>query len=193
VSAAREVGLAACRRVIRSSGSSIRALHQGDLARAASLRAEAGAALAEAVAALRPFPAVYFAGFLRDAAKEYVEASALAALLADSTSSSLVPTPSELGVEPDAWLNGVAEAASELRRNLLDRLREGSLERAELLLGRMEEIYDALVVVDFPDALTGGLRRTVDALRAVLERSRGDVTATVVQERLRRAIDSGRD
>ena len=193
MSAAREVGLAACRRVIRSSGSSIRALHQGDLARAASLRAEAGAALAEAVAALRPFPAVYFAGFLRDAAKEYVEASALAALLADSTSSSLVPTPSELGVEPDAWLNGVAEAASELRRNLLDRLREGSLERAELLLGRMEEIYDALVVVDFPDALTGGLRRTVDALRAVLERSRGDVTATVVQERLRRAIDSGRD
>ena len=102
-----------------------------------------------------------------------------------------VPGPEELGVEPPAWLNGVAEAASELRRNLLDRMREGNLDRGEELLAAMSDAYDALVDVDLPDALTGGLRRTVDALRAVLERSRGDVTATVVQERLRRAIDGG--
>jgi translin len=192
-SAAREVGLPACRRVIRASGSSIRALHRGRFDEASALRSEAGAALAEAVAALSPHPAVYHAGFLHDAAKEYVEASVLAAML-DPASPSL-PGPDELGVESAAWLNGVAEAASELRRNLLDRLREGSFDRAEALLGQMEDAYDALVVVDLPDALSGGLRRTVDALRAVLERSRGDVTTTVLQERLRRAIDdaSGRD
>jgi translin len=171
--------------VIRASGSSIRCLHRGDLDRAGALRAEAEAALAEAVGALRPFPAVYHAGFLHDAAKEYVEASTLAAML-DGTP---VPSPDDLGVEPPAWLNGLAEAASELRRNLLDRLREGNLERGELLLRRMEDAYDALVAVDLPDALSGGLRRTVDALRAVLERSRGDVTTTVLQERLRRAIE----
>ena len=111
----------------------------------------------------------------------------LAAMLSGRT----VPGPDVLGVEPPAWLNGVAEAASELRRNLLDRMREGNLDRGEELLAVMGDAYDALVDVDLPDALTGGLRRTVDALRAVLERSRGDVTATVVQERLRRAIDGG--
>jgi translin len=109
----------------------------------------------------------------------------LAAMLAGTE----VPTADDLGVEPPAWLHGVAEAASELRRNLLDRMREGDLERAEALLDLMVDAYDALVAVDLPDALTNGLRRTVDALRAVLERSRGDVTTTIVQERLRRAID----
>ncbi len=84
-----------------------------------------------------------------------------------------------------SWLRGLAEAASELRRHLLDRLRAGELERAEDLLAAMDDVYDALVTVDFPDAITGGLRRTVDALRAVLERTRGDVTTTVLQERLR--------
>jgi translin len=178
--------------VIRASGSSIRRLHAGDAEGAAALGADAEAALREAISALSPFPAIYHAGFLHDAAKEYVEASVLAALLGGGA----VPGPDELGVEPAAWLNGVAEAASELRRNLLDRLREGRLDRGEELLDLMSDCYDALVAVDLPDALTGGLRRTVDALRAVLERSRGDVTATVVQERLRQAIDasrSGRD
>jgi len=172
--------------VIRASGSSIRALHRGDVDRAAALRAEAELSLREAIDALRPHPAIYHAGFLHDAAKEHVEASVLAALLAGDP----VPTADDLGVEPPAWLHGLTEAASELRRNLLDRLREGDLDRGETLLDLMVDAYDALVAVDLPDALTNGLRRSVDALRAVLERSRGDVTTTVVQERLRRAIES---
>lgn len=173
--------------MIRASGSSIRALHKGDVERASSLRADARAALTEAIEALSPHPAIFHAGFVHDAAKEYAEASLLVQLLSGEPLSSA----EELGVEPPAWLNGLAEAASELRRNLLDRLREGDLDRGEELLGRMEEAYDALVAVDLPDALTGGLRRTVDALRAVLERTRSDVTLTVLQERLRRAIDGG--
>jgi translin len=92
-------------------------------------------------------------------------------------------------VTPAAWLNGLAEAASELRRHLLDRLREGNLERAEELLGIMDGVYEALVVVEFPDAVTGGLRRTADALRAVLERSRADLTTTLVQARLQATIE----
>ena len=172
--------------MIRASGSSIRALHQGDTERASSLRADAEASLREAIDALVSHPATYHAGFLHDAAKEFAEASLLVALLDGSP----LPGPAELGVEPPAWLNGLAEAASELRRNLLDRLREGDLDRGEVLLGRMEESYDALVSVDLPDALTGGLRRTVDALRAVLERTRSDVTITVLQERLRRSLDA---
>jgi translin len=182
---AREAALPACRRAIRAAGSSIRAVHRLDPAAAADIAAECEVALREAQMALAPYPAVAHAGFLHDAEKEYVEARAVAALVAGEP----VPDPATLGVSPTAWMRGLAEAASELRRHLLDRLREGRLERAEALLAAMDDVYGALVVVDYPDALTGGLRRTLDALRAVLERSRGDVTTTVLQARLQRAIE----
>jgi translin len=182
---AREVGLAACRRVIRLSGSSIRSVHRHDPADAAAQADAAEAALREAQTALAPFPAVAYAGFLGDAEKEYAEARLTAALVAEET----LPTAADLEVAPPSWMKGLAEAASELRRHLLDLLRAGELDRGEELLDVMDDVYDALIVVDFPDAITGGLRRTLDALRAVLERTRGDVTTTVLQTRLRESID----
>lgn len=186
--AAREVGLPACRRVIRASGLSIRAVHRGDLGGAAARRSEAAAALAEAQAAVGPFPAVAFAGFLHDAEKEYAEAVLVAALVEGA----VLPGFAEVGVAAPAWLNGLAEAASELRRSLLDRLRAGDLADAERLLGAMDDVYELLVTVDFPDALTGGLRRTTDAFRAVLERTRSDLTLTLVQSRLQASLDAFR-
>jgi translin len=182
---AREAALPACRRAIRAAGSSIRAVHRLDPAAAAQLAAECEAAVREAQETLAAFPPVAYAGFLHDAEKEYVEARAVAALVAAEA----VPDPADLGVSPTAWMRGVAEAASELRRHLLDRLREGELDRGEALLAAMDDVYAALVVIDYPDALTSGLRRTLDALRAVLERSRGDVTTTALQARLQRAIE----
>jgi translin len=124
---------------------------------------------------------VAHAGFLHDAEKEYVEARATALLVQGDP----IPSYEALDVLPTSWLRGLAEAASELRRHLLDRLRDGDLERGEQLLAAMDDVYDVLVTVDFPDAVTSGLRRTVDALRAVVERTRGDVTTTVLQTRLR--------
>jgi translin len=128
---------------------------------------------------------VFGAGFLHDAEKEYAEARLTQAMVDGSP----LPSPAELDVGVAAWLNGLAEAASELRRHLLDRLRQGELDRAESLLGVMEDAYDMLVTIDYPDAITAGLRRTVDALRGVLERSRGDVTTATVQARLRIDIE----
>jgi translin len=126
-----------------------------------------------------------YAGFLHDAEKEYAEAVLTAALVDGAP----LPDRASAGVMVAAWMCGLAEAASELRRHLLDRLRAGELDRAEELLGAMEDVYDMLVTVDYPDALTGGLRRTTDALRAVLERSRADVTTTVLQSRLQSALE----
>jgi translin len=182
---AREEALPACRACIRSASRAIRAVHRDEPEAVARHLAEAEASLRVAQRTLAPFPELVHAGFLHDAEKEYVEARAVAALVAGRA----VPGPAELGVSPTAWMRGLAEAASELRRHLLDRLREGRLDRAEALLASMDDVYSALVVVDYPDALTGGLRRTLDALRAVLERSRGDVTTTVLQTRLQRAIE----
>jgi translin len=184
---AREAALPACRRVIRAAGSSIRAVHRQDPAAALELAGESESELRYAQQVLASFPSVAHAGFLHDAEKEYVEARAVAALVVGGS----VPGPEDLGVSPSAWMRGLAEAASELRRYLLDRLRAGDLEQAELLLAAMDDVYDALVVVDYPDALTSGLRRTLDALRAVLERTRGDVTTTILQARLQRALLDG--
>ena len=156
---ARELALPACRRVIRAAGSSIRAVHRLDPAAAAALAAESEEALREAQRVLEPFPHLAQAGYLHDAEKEYVEARAVAALVAGAP----VAGPDALAVSPTAWMRGAAEAASELRRHLLDRLREGDLDRGESLLQAMDDPG----VVDYPDALTNGLRRTLDALRAV--------------------------
>jgi translin len=128
---------------------------------------------------------VAYAGFLHDAEKEYAEAVLTSALVAGAP----LPGHTDLGVEPQAWLNGLAEAASELRRHLLDRLREGDARMAEDLLAAMDDVYEQLVGIDYPDAVTGGLRRTADALRAVLERTRSDLTTTLLQFRLQAAIE----
>lgn len=184
--AARERALAACRRVIQACSRAVRAAHRGQEDDAAALAADAEAALREAQEALRPHPAIAHAGFLHDAEKEFAEAR-LTTALRDGLP---LPGPEDLAVGVPAWLNGLAEAASELRRDLLDRLRSGELDIAEDLLAAMEDVYSLLVTVDYPDAVTGGLRRTTDALRAVLERSRSDLTLTLVQARLQRAIEN---
>jgi len=183
---AREAGLPACRRAIRAASLSIRAVHRGHVEEAAVRRGESEAAIREAQAAVGPFPSVAHAGFLHDAEKEFAEAVLTAALVAGDS----LPSATTIGVGPAAWLNGLAEAASELRRHLLDRLRAGDLSDAERLLAAMDDVYDLLVTIDFPDALTGGLRRTTDSLRAVLERTRSDLTLTLVQSRLHAALET---
>ncbi len=185
----REVALPACRRVIQLAGSSIKAVHRLEPEAAIEFADRCEAELRIAQSTLEPYPKLQHAGFLHDAEKEYVEARVVIALVTADE----VPDPAALGVDPAAWMRGTAEAASEMRRHLLDRMREGDLARAEELLAVMDEVYDALLVVDFPDALTGGLRRTLDALRGVLERSRGDVTTTIGHARLLAALEWGAD
>jgi translin len=146
-------------------------------------------AIREAQGALEGYPMIAHAGFLHDAEKEYCEAVLVSALVGGTP----LPSHRELGVGLPAWLNGLAEAASELRRNLLDRLRDGDTSDAEELLAAMDDIYEDLTTIDFPDAITGGVRRTTDALRAVLERTRSDVTTTIMQLRLQAALEGRSD
>ena len=185
VHAAREITLGACRRTIQACSSSIRAVHRLEMDRADHLADEAASWLRQAHEALRLHPALAGSGPLHDAEKEYAEARLTAAMVGDAP----LPSAGDLPVPAAAWLNGLAEAASELRRHLLDRLRQGDLSRSEALLATMDEAYGLLVTMDYPDAVSGGLRRTTDALRAVLERTRGDLTTTLLQARLQYALD----
>jgi translin len=180
----REEALVCCRETIRACGLAIGAVHRLDPGSAEQRRSDAETALRRAQELLAPFPALAAAGFLHDAEKEYAEACLTEAFVSGAG----LPGHETLGVGLAAWLNGLAEAASELRRHLLDRLRAADTGRGEELLGAMEDTYDVLVAIEYPDAITGGLRRAVDALRAVVERSRADVTTAVLQSRLQQAI-----
>ncbi len=186
VNDAREQGLPACRQVIRCCSRSIRMIHRREHEQAALMAGEAEDSLRAAQSALKPFPKIAHAGFLHDAEKEYAEAKLLSAFVLGEA----LVDHKALDIEPSAWLNGLAEAASELRRFLLDELRQGNMDRGDELLEDMDDVYELLVSIDFPDALTGGLRRTTDAFRAVLERTRSDYTTTVMQEQLRMTIES---
>lgn len=183
---AREAALAHGRALTRTCANAIRAMHRGELS-AAREQVENACFEANSVAtALAAHPDLLHAGYVQDAHKELAEAACLLALIEKVP----LPTPEALGIEPAAYLNGLAEAASEGRRFALDRLRAGEHERAAEMLGDMDEILSQLATIDYPDAVTSGLRRTCDALRAVVERTRGDVTLTTVQERLFRALSA---
>ncbi len=182
---AREEALRACRETIQFSSRTIRAVHRGEM-EAARAQADEAKARVEAVrAVLADHPELFHAGYVHDSQKEYVEAESMLAIVAGLP----LPDPDALGVESAAYLNGIAEAASESRRYVLDRLRAGDMERADAVLKVMDDIYYELITFDFPDAVTGGLRRTTDALRAVLERTRGDLTLTLSQRRLEEALN----
>lgn len=182
--AARDAAYNRSRQLTRFCANAIRAAHRADWGQAHFLLTEAHRAAKELVENLANYPDLYYAGYTQDALKEWVEAECTCALIADQP----LPTPEELEVEQATYLNGLAEAASEMRRHVLDLMREDELDRAEEILLTMDGIYSVLVTVDFPDAITGGLRRRMDSLRGVLERTRGDLTIGMRQDRLRRAL-----
>jgi len=183
--AARERALADSRATIRNCAHSIRASHRGDMEAARELIGSAR----EMVAATRDnliksHPDIYWAGYVQDAQKEFAEANIVYAVIAGEP----VPHASGLLVEPAAYLNGLGEAAGEMRRYILDIIRHGHAEKCERVLVVMEEIYSLLVTVDYPDAITDGLRRTTDMVRGVLERTRGDLTFALQQRQLTQAL-----
>ena len=183
--AAREVAIKASREIIRLSANAIRAVHRQEMDDALSLADEAGAKVAEVRDLVRTeHPDLYFTGYTQDAQKEYAEARLTYAFITDTE----LPSPGDVGVETAPYLNGMAEAASELRRFILDSLRRDDDSRSEELMGKMDDAYNMMVGIDFPDALTGGLRRTTDQLRGVLERTRGDLTMAMRQRRLERML-----
>jgi translin len=183
---ARERAITVSREVIRLSANSIRAIHREEFDDARALMDTARGKVEETRELLKDQLDIYYAGYVQDAQKEYAEAELTNAIVQDHP----LPSHQELGVECAAYLNGLGEAVGECRRHVLDTIRQGDLERGERLLQVMDEAYYALVTFDYPDAVTGGLRRTTDMVRGVLERTRGDLTVTIRESELERAIES---
>lgn len=178
--AARDAALAKSREVIRHCSLSIRASHRAEYDAAAKIL-ETARSVADAMKAdVAAYPDLHYTGYVQDALKEVAEAHIVHALLTKQP----IPDPDALGIDYAAYLNGLGEAATEMRRYILDIIRHEQLEHSEAMLQAMDDIYAMLVTMDFPDALTGGLRRQTDIVRGVLEKTRGDLTVAWRQEKL---------
>jgi translin len=183
--AAREKVLPQCRDAIRHCSQAIRAVHRQEFDKARDLLKSARKLLSEAEKDSSAYDELGYAGFVRDAQKEFAEGSITLALVRGKP----LPTPEELGVDAVAYLKGMGEAVGELRRYLLDSMRHGDLSKGEALLAAMDDIYNTLVTMDFPDAITGGLRHTTDMVRGVLERTRSDLTLAMGQKEVVDKLD----
>jgi translin len=182
--AARDAALAQTRQLTRHCAHAIRAIHRNE-SENAQTELNAARQLAEAlIAGLKDFPDLYFAGYTQDALKEYAEASMVSALVQGGD----LPSPEDLELESATYMQGLAEAAGELRRRCLDILRHGHSDEAERLLGQMDDIYAVLVTMDYPDAVTRGLRRLTDICRSLVERTRGDMTISLRQKGLEKSL-----
>jgi translin len=181
----RDAALNQSRALIRLCSNLIRAVHQREWAAVETQLTALHGAANELRASVEGYPELIHTGYTQDAFKEYCEAIITLALVRGDAE---LPTPAALNVLSSTYLNALAEAASELRRYILNLLRDGDMDAGRRLLGVMDTLYDVLFSFGYPDAVTGGLRHRVDQLRAVVERTRGDVTTTIRQDRLLEAM-----
>ncbi len=182
---ARDEALAVCRMLTRHCAHAIRAVHREEADVVNEHLAEANKLAGQLRGSLQNFPDLYFAGYTQDALKEYAEATITRALVLDQP----LPSPDQIGVEGSTYLNGLAEVTGELRRRCMDILRQGYSSEAERLLACMDDIYSVLVTIDYPDAITSGLRRQTDLVRGILERTRGDLTISQREQHLEIALE----
>jgi translin len=182
---ARERALPASRRAIRACANAIRAIHREEWDQAHRLMEEAKAAIDDGLEAVRDQPEIRFAGYLQDAQKEYAEARVTEAVVTGAE----IPSPETIGVEDAPYLNGIAEAIGEARRHILDLLRHGKVAEGEATLSAMDDLYTVLVTMDYPDAITGNLRRSTDVARSLIEKTRGDLSVARVSQDLHDALE----
>ncbi len=181
---ARDLALAQARQLTRACSLAIRAVHRDDVETMNQQLDEARTLADTLRSSLAKFPDLFHAGYTQDALKEFVEANVTCALIRNEP----LQTPEDLLVEPSTYLNGLAEVVGELRRRTLDILRHGYSQESERLLGIMDEIYSVLVTMDYPDAITNGLRRQTDLARSIIEKTRGDITFSLRGEHLEKSI-----
>lgn len=186
--AAREKGLVLSRDIVRICRTTMFSVHNGELKNASQLLEKAAGSLKDMDDLLSGHPDIYYAGFVEHAQQEYVEGAVLLSLIRSNGDSSVITGPDEMGVSYAAYLNGLADVTGELRRHTLDLIRKDSPSEGEKYLKVMEDIYMCLMMFDFPDAMTRGLRHRTDTARALIERTRGDLTTAIGQQRLEGAI-----
>ena len=185
---AREIGLSLSREVVRTCGTAIRHTHRGDIDKAAKLLEDARGALEDIDLQLADHPDIYYSGFVEHAQQEFVECAVVHQLLTKENNNDTLPSPQELGVTYAAYLNGLGDVVGELRRHILDLIRQDMPQDGDQFLDIMDDMYSTLMMFDYPDAITRGLRRKSDVARSLIERTRGDLTNAIRQQKLEQTM-----
>ncbi|OGO12924.1 MAG: haloacid dehalogenase [Chloroflexi bacterium RBG_16_47_49] len=180
----RDRALTQARTLTRHCANAIRAIHRDEQELARQHLGEARQLVQSLRENLKDLPELFYAGYTQDALKEFGEAALTYALIDNHD----FPSPDDLNLEAATYLQGLAEAVGELRRRCLDMLLKDKPADAERLMGEMDDIYAILVTMDYPDAITGGLRRLTDVARGIIERTRGDLTLSLRQGRLENSL-----
>ncbi len=105
-----------------------------------------------------------------DAVQEAVEGIVLARLLRKEP----VPYREDLSVGPKEYVLGIADAIGELRRVALQFLLNGKTSEAEQLVTIMEEMYENLNSMVFPDSFLP-VRRKADLARSLIEKTLSEI------------------
>ena len=182
----REIGLKISREIIGISSRSIRAAHRGEFKESQKLIDEGIRKLKSVKPKVIKYSSDINSTFMLDGEKELCEAIFFICF----TSNKVVPSKYFNIFSPSSLLKGMAEAASELRRSALDKIRDNEVIESEKYLEIMNGVVDVLESVDFPEGVTAGLRRTTDQLRSVVERTRGDITIALERKELEISINS---
>ncbi len=180
----RDEALAQARQLTRHASLAIRAIHREEEGEAFEQLQAAKSIVQKLRQDLKDDADLYYSGYTQDAIKEYVEAELTVALIKDRP----LPTPEMLGAEYATYLGGLAETLGELRRRCMDLLRPGYSKEVERLLLWMDDIFTRLITMDYPDAITQGLRRKTDLARGIVERTRADITVSFRQNELEDAL-----
>ena len=181
----RDKALEQARSLTRESAHAIRAIHRGEDEEAHAHLRQAQILVENLKSELADYPMLYYAGYTQDAIKEYAEASITVALIQNEN----LPSPEDLQIDHTTYIRGLAETPGELRRRALDILRHTYTPDVERLLACMDDIYAILVTMDYPDAVTQGLRRQTDLVRGILEKTRGDLTMSLREEQLKKSME----
>lgn len=184
--AAREKAVKLSRDVIRLSGWSITALHQGKVDEARKYLGECEATTKELMSTVSPYPELSYSGMVYNAVSEYVEAKLFFSIVVEGR----LPDFDELGVHPVPYLQGLADVVGELRRYALESLRHGNVDAAWSYLDVMETIYVALRGLDYPDAILPNFRHKIDVARSLIDGTKAMLVDIRSRDDLRRSLES---
>ncbi len=182
----RETSLTISRAIVRDCSKSIRFIHRSDIKGAEEFIDSAKKKITELKKLTENVSEISFAGYVLDAEREYVEA----VLFYVYESKGYIEPFEKFNVHPSSYIQGIGDTIGEWRRKALDHLRNLELVKSESYLNIMEEGLGILNELDYPDALTGGLRRYADNARGIIERTRSDITNAFVNEALRNDISN---
>ncbi len=180
----REQSLSTSREIVRDCSKSIRYMHRNDAKGSEEYINSAKDKIEKLNSLCREVSEISYAGYILDAEREFVEAVMFYSFEVNGT---LEPFEN-FNVHASSYIQGIGDTIGEWRRKALEHLRSLEIAEAEKYLNIMEESIGILNELDYPDALTGGLRRYADNARSIIERTRSDITNAFINESLRKDI-----